>query len=85
MPDAAKPPDCLTRAKDLQDLLGKVVRLQITFRKSRLYALRGNFHFCDALDVALLEDGKPIDPNFLDVKKKDKDSPGNFAVRDASG
>ena len=52
--------------KDLTDRIGKVTRLEVMFRNARLYALRGNFHFCDALDVALLKDGKQIDPDFMD-------------------
>ena len=45
--------------KDLTDQIGKVTRLEVTFRNARLYALRVvDFHFCDALDVALLGDGK---------------------------
>jgi len=30
--------------------------------------MRGQFHWLDALDVALLKDDKPIDREFLDVR-----------------
>jgi len=54
------------RDKRLDELVGKVVRLQMTFRNARVYALRGSYHWLDALDVALLKDGKPIDASFMD-------------------
>lgn len=54
------------REKTLAEMVGKVVRLQVSFRHARLYALHGDFHFADALDVALIDDGKPIDTGFMD-------------------
>lgn len=49
------------KQRDTSDLIGRVVRLEVQFRHAHLYALRGRFHFCDALDVALLQDGKPLE------------------------
>ena len=54
------------RGHDLREVVGQVVRLEVRFRNARLFAVRGDFHFLDALDVALTEDGKPIDRDFLD-------------------
>ena len=51
---------------DLSELQGKPIRLQFQFRNARLYALRGQFHWLDALDVALIKDGKPIDRELFD-------------------
>ena len=50
----------------LEDVVNKVVRLELKFRHTRIHAIRGNFHFADALDVALLDDGKPIDTTLFD-------------------
>ena len=54
------------RDKTLAEVAGKVVRLQLEFRHARIHALHGDFHFADALDVALADDGKPIDTEFID-------------------
>jgi hypothetical protein len=54
------------QGKPADELVGKVVRLQIKLRDARLYALRGEFHFLDAQDRAMLDDGKPIDPSMFD-------------------
>jgi hypothetical protein len=54
------------REGELEDLVGKVVRLEVKFRNARLYAFRGDFHFADALDVAMVADGKPIDTTLFD-------------------
>lgn len=51
---------------DARKLVGKVIRLQIQFRHARLYALRGSFHFLDALDVAMIKDGKQVDTSLFD-------------------
>jgi len=63
--------DCLDwllrwRHTDLGRLLSRPVRLEVLFRHARIYAFRGEFHFLDALDVALLEDGKEIALGFMD-------------------
>ncbi len=54
------------KENSLGEVVGKVVRLQLKFRHARIYALHGDFHFADALDVALIDDGKPIDAGFMD-------------------
>lgn len=54
------------KEKSLAELTGRVVRLDVRFRNAHLYAFRGDFHFVDALDVALIDDGKPIDGGFMD-------------------
>ena len=53
---------------DLSDLMNRPIRLQMKFRGARIHAMRGQFHWLDALDVALLKDDKPIDREFLDVQ-----------------
>jgi len=50
----------------LTELVGKVVRLEFKFRHARLYALRGDFHFADAVDVTMIADGQPIDTTPFD-------------------
>lgn len=44
----------------LEDLTGKIVRLETRMRHARLFAIRGHFHFIDAQDRSLLQDGRPI-------------------------
>lgn len=54
------------RDKNNDNLVGKVVRLQMTFRNARIYAIRGSFHWLDALDVAMCQDGKVVDTSLFD-------------------
>ncbi len=54
------------RDKSLGDVCGKVIRLEMELQHARIHALHGDFHFADALDVTLVDDGKPIDPDFMD-------------------
>ena len=54
------------RGKQADELVGKVVRLEVEFRDARIYALRGKFHFLDAQDRFMLDDGQPIDPSLFD-------------------
>jgi len=54
------------RDKDLAEFVGRVVRLDVTFRAARLYALRGAFHFIDAQDWQMLRDGLAIDTSLFD-------------------
>lgn len=54
------------KARKLEEVTGRIVRLEVRFRHARIYAFRGDFHFADALDVELIEDGKPIAADFLD-------------------
>jgi hypothetical protein len=44
----------------LGDILGRIVRVEVRLRHANLYAFRGHFHFIDAQDRWLIEDGKPI-------------------------
>lgn len=44
----------------LADHVGKVVRLEISFRQANLFALYGRWHFIDAQDLWMIEDGKPV-------------------------
>ncbi|MEK6239493.1 MAG: hypothetical protein N2C14_32645, partial [Planctomycetales bacterium] len=44
----------------LRDCLNKVVRLEVQMRNAQLYAFTGNFHFLDAQDQWMIDDGKPI-------------------------
>jgi hypothetical protein len=49
------------REKGLDEMIGRIVRLEVKLREARLCAFRGHFHFIDAQDQFLLQDGKPID------------------------
>ena len=40
--------------------------MEVKLRDARLYAVRGKFHFVDAQDRAMLDDGKAIDPSMFD-------------------
>ena len=48
------------RGGDLDAVLNKIVRLEIRMRHARLFAVRGRFHFIDAQDRSLIQDGQPI-------------------------
>ena len=48
------------RGSDLSAILDKIVRLEIRMRHARLFAVRGRFHFIDAQDRSLIQDGQPI-------------------------
>jgi len=54
------------RGRSLAELMRKVLRLEVRFRHARLHAVRGHFHFADALDVALVDDGREIDTRLFD-------------------
>jgi hypothetical protein len=45
---------------DLEPLVGKMVRLELEFRQANLFTIYGDWHFIDAQDMWLLEDGKPV-------------------------
>jgi len=49
------------RGGSLENLAGRIVRLEVKFRDARLYAFRGRFHFIDAQDWLMIRDGQPID------------------------
>lgn len=44
----------------LAEHVGRVVRLEISFRQANLFALHGRWHFIDAQDLWMIEDGKPV-------------------------
>ncbi len=44
----------------LADHVGKVVRLELSFRQANIFALYGRWHFIDAQDLWLIEDGKSV-------------------------
>ena len=54
------------KERKLDELIGKIIRIEFKFRNCRIFSVNGNFHFADALDVALILDGKTIDKNFMD-------------------
>jgi hypothetical protein len=54
------------RDKSAASLIGQPLRLHLQWRDARLYAVRGRFHFLDAQDMHLLQDGQPIDPTRFD-------------------
>ncbi len=64
--DATDAPIRFRDKADLSELQGKPIRLEMRFRHARIHAVRGHFHWLDALDVALLKDGQPIDATFMD-------------------
>lgn len=51
---------------DWSRVAGKPVRLEVRWLNGRIYALRGDWHFLDAQDWHLLEDGREIDPRWFD-------------------
>ena len=48
------------QGRSLEEVTNRVLRLEAKFRNARIHAFRGEFHFVDALDVALIDDGRPI-------------------------
>lgn len=48
------------KESNVEDVVGKIVRLEVQMRHARLFAIRGNFHFIDAQDRSLIQDGQPI-------------------------
>lgn len=53
------------RGGSLATFQGKIVRLQTSMQRSRLFAVHGDFHFIDAQDRWMLEDGQSIDTEAL--------------------
>ncbi len=54
------------RGADLRSVLNKVLRLEVRFRNTNIYAFTMDHHFLDAMDHWLLKDGKPIDRRLFD-------------------
>jgi hypothetical protein len=46
--------------KRLDEVRGKIVRLEVQMRHAQLFVIRGHFHFIDAQDRSLIQDGQPI-------------------------
>lgn len=55
------------RGGALDDLQGRALRIEVKFRDARLFGFRGDWHFLDAQDAWLLDDGKPIEPTRFDI------------------
>lgn len=54
------------REQSLRSALGKPVRIEVRWLHGRLYGFRGSWHFLDAQDMHLLDDGRPISPQWFD-------------------
>ena len=52
--------------RSLVELVGKPIRLACRLRHARIYAFRSDFHFLDAQDWHMLEDGHSIDTRWFD-------------------
>jgi hypothetical protein len=48
------------KAAQLEDVQGRIVRLEARIRHAQLFAIRGAMHFIDAQDRWMIEDDKPI-------------------------
>ncbi|MHC4878089.1 MAG: hypothetical protein ACYTGL_16670 [Planctomycetota bacterium] len=48
------------KTASLADVTEKIVRLEVQMRHARLFAIRGQFHFIDAQDRSLIQDGQTI-------------------------
>ncbi len=48
------------KANRLDDVIGKIIRLEIRMQHAHLFAIRGHFHFIDAQDRSLIQDKQPI-------------------------
>lgn len=44
----------------VDDVVRKIVRLEVQMQHARLFAIRGQFHFIDAQDRSLIQGGQPI-------------------------
>jgi hypothetical protein len=47
--------------RNVRELLGRIVRVEVLLRQARLFAIRGRWHFIDAQDRWMIEDGKAVD------------------------
>ena len=48
------------KSGQLKDVVGRIVRLEVSLRHAKLFAIRGTLHFIDAQDKWMIEDGKLI-------------------------
>jgi hypothetical protein len=58
--DSLKHPLQWKSRKNLDELIGKVIRLRAKFYNARVYSFCGDYHFTDAHDARLLKDGVPL-------------------------
>ena len=58
--DSLKHPLQWKNRKNLDELIGKVIRLRVKFYNARVYSFLGDYHFTDAHDARLLKDGAPL-------------------------
>lgn len=58
--DSLKHPLRWNNRKNLEELVGKVTRFSVKFYNAHIYSFHGDYHFTDAHDVRLLQDGVPI-------------------------
>ena len=49
--------------KQIREVHGKPIRLEVRLRDAEVYAFHGDFHFLDAQDWWMLQDGQPINPH----------------------
>jgi len=52
--------------KKLDELVNKVIRLEVRFRNANIYSFQADYHFLDAQDWSMIDDGKPIDTSLFD-------------------
>ena len=52
--------DIRWNGSSLDDVVQKLVRLEVRMRHARLFAIRGHFHFIDVQDRSLIQAGQPI-------------------------
>lgn len=52
--------------KKLDELVNKVIRLEVRFRNANIYSFQADYHFLDAQDWSMIDDGKSIDTSLFD-------------------
>ena len=48
------------KAASLKDVRGRIIRLEVQMRHSKLFAIHGGIHFIDAQDRWMIDDGQAI-------------------------
>ena len=64
--DAFKTPLRWMERDSLAEVAGKVIRLEVELRNASVYSFTADYHFLDAQDYWMLEDGKEIDRRLFD-------------------
>ncbi len=54
------------RENDLDQVVGRAIRLEVEFRNARIYAFDMAHHFLDAQDLWRIEDGQPVEAELFD-------------------